>query len=436
MTRVMRLLFPIGSVALVGFFMVIHGWVLATTAYDPFGTARFGWTILFASSFLVAGYGVGLPDLPRSRSSAFVMAVLSVLGALTVVSLVQLLLGAPLLPRAVIAGSSLTLIPWAMIVWNLQSDVAAGRGARVLVVGSTDERAALEAELLNDGEMSALIVGSVTVSDALDDRRRLADEVARFDVDVLVLSIEAQGSPGVVSQAADLHQQGIRIRTVSLFSEEYLGKIPVGDLERVSLLFDIGEVHRARYVRTKRVVDLAIGLAALPLLVVLGPVIAVVNLVTDRGPLLYRQERIGKAGEPFVMFKFRSMRVSEGPSVWTAAGDARITPAGRVLRRSHLDELPQIWNILRGDLSIVGPRPEQTAYVEELREKIPYYDVRHLVRPGLTGWAQIKYGYAADTEDAREKLQYDLYYLRRQSVAVDLSIVMRTLRAVVRGSGR
>ncbi len=436
MTRVMRLLFPIGSVVLVGFFMVIHGRVLASAPYDPFGTARFGWTILFASSFLVAGYGVGLPDLPRTRSSAFLMATLSLLGATTVVSLVQLLLGSPLLPRAVVAGSSLTLIPWAMIAWNLQSDVAAGRGARVLIVGSNDERAALEAELLGDSELSAVIVGSVAVDEALRDRARLAADVAGCGVDVLVLSIEAQGSPGVVSQAAELHQRGIRIRTVSLFSEEYLGKIPVGDLERVSLLFDIGEVHRARYVRTKRVVDLAFGLAALPVLVGLTPAIALVNLVTDRGPLLYRQERIGKSGEPFVMFKFRSMRVSSGPAVWTSAGDARITPAGRLLRRSHLDELPQIWNILRGDLSIVGPRPEQTAYVEELREKIPYYDVRHLVRPGLTGWAQIKYGYAADAEDAREKLQYDLYYLRRQSVTVDLSIVMRTLRAVVRGSGR
>ncbi len=251
-----------------------------------------------------------------------------------------------------------------------------------------------------------------------------------------MLSIAAQGSGPVVTQAAELHQRGIRIRTVSLFSEEYLGKIPVADLERVSLLFDIGEVHRARYVRTKRIADVAIGLLALPFLAVLVPTVFVANLLSDRGPLFFRQERIGKGGEPFTMIKFRSMRVDDGPSVWTSADDERVTAIGKLLRRSHLDELPQIWNILRGDLSIVGPRPEQTVYVEELRAKIPYYDVRHLVRPGLTGWAQVKYGYASDADDAREKLQYDLYYLRRQGLAVDLSIVIRTIRAVVRGDGR
>ncbi len=436
MRPLLKALYPAGAVALVGYFMVAHAWFWAETAYDPFGTSRFPWTIVFLASFLTSAYAVGLPDLPRTRSSALGMTLIAVTAGLGAVSLLQLVLGAPLLPRSVIGGSVLTLIPWSMTAWNLQGDVAAGRFARVLVIGSIEDRAGLEAELISNAEAAAMVVGHVTVEAAEQNPADLVDAVEQTRADVLVLSIAAQGSSRVVTSVAELHQRGSRIRTMSLFSEEYLGKIPVADLERVSLLFDIGEVHRARYVRTKRIVDVVLGVAALPALALLVPVVFTMNLATDRGPLFYRQERVGKSGEPFLMIKFRSMRVSDGPSVWTSADDDRVTPVGRLLRRSHLDELPQLWNILRGDLSIVGPRPEQTAYVEELRAKIPYYDVRHLVRPGLTGWAQVKYGYASDADDAREKLQYDLYYLRRQSVAVDLSIVIRTIRAVVRGDGR
>jgi exopolysaccharide biosynthesis polyprenyl glycosylphosphotransferase len=432
----MKLVFPAGSLALVGFFMVVHGWVIASPTYDPFGTSRLPWTALFAASFLVTAYGVGLPDLPRSRAAALGMALVALLGGLAAVSFLQLGLGAALLPRAVIAGSSLTLVPWSMLCWHLQNDVAAGGTARVLVVGTADDRAALEAELIGTSDSAALVVGHVTVEVAEGEPDSLVAAAERSGADVLVLNLAAQASVSVVSQAAELHQQGIRIRTASLFSEEYLGKIPVADLERVSLLFDIGEVHRVRYVRAKRIVDLTVGLLALPVLAILIPVIGAANRFGNRGPLFYSQVRIGKFGRPFVMLKFRSMRVSDGPTSWTMSGDDRITGVGRFLRRSHLDELPQIWNVLKGDLSIVGPRPEQSGYVEELRVKIPYYDVRHLVRPGLTGWAQVKYGYASDTDDAREKLQYDLYYLRRQSVAMDLAIIVRTLRAVIRGDGR
>ena len=160
-----------------------------------------------------------------------------------------------------------------------------------------------------------------------------------------------------------------------------------------------------------------------------------INAFTSKGPLFFRQERTGKGGESFTILKFRSMHAG-GESTWTSEGDPRITTAGQFLRRTHLDELPQLINILRGDLSLVGPRPEQTSYVEELRTKIPFYDVRHLVRPGLPGWAQVRYPYGADEQDALEKLQYDLYYLRRQSIATDVFIIVRTLRSVLRGSGR
>jgi lipopolysaccharide/colanic/teichoic acid biosynthesis glycosyltransferase len=130
------------------------------------------------------------------------------------------------------------------------------------------------------------------------------------------------------------------------------------------------------------------------------------------------------------------MRATDGPTTWTVKGDPRITSFGRILRKSHLDELPQMVNIVRGDLSLVGPRPEQPRYVAELVDKLPFYDLRHLVRPGLTGWAQVKYGYAADDADALEKLQYEFFYLRHQSAALDLRITGRTIRSVLGGAGR
>ncbi len=203
--------------------------------------------------------------------------------------------------------------------------------------------------------------------------RPLAELVQAEGATVLVLDRAAQDQPSVVAQAAALHAAGIRVRTLSLFYEEWLGKLPVGELERVSMMFDIGEVHRQRYTRVKRVVDVALGAAGTLVLTLVTPVVLVTNQFGNQGPLLYRQTRVGKNGEAFSILKFRTMRPTpEGlPDEWTGEDDPRITPFGHVLRRSHLDELPQVVNILRGELSVVGPRPEQPHYVEELSEKLP-----------------------------------------------------------------
>jgi lipopolysaccharide/colanic/teichoic acid biosynthesis glycosyltransferase len=147
---------------------------------------------------------------------------------------------------------------------------------------------------------------------------------------------------------------------------------------------------------------------------------------------------VGKNGHEFSILKFRTMRQTDAgrPNEWTTEDDPRITPFGRVLRRTHVDEIPQLLNIVRGDLSLVGPRPEQPHYVLELKEKLPFYDLRHLVRPGLTGWAQVKYGYAGTESDALQKLQYEFYYLRHQSLSLDLKILFRTVRSVLGARGR
>jgi lipopolysaccharide/colanic/teichoic acid biosynthesis glycosyltransferase len=311
----------------------------------------------------------------------------------------------------------------------------------VLVVSDTASSSVLRDEIAQGAEHPARLVSLVRVEQVEPTGagdQPLVQLAERERIGVLVLDREAQAAAPIVAQAAVLHQRGMRVRTLSLFYEEWLGMLPVSELERVSLMFDIGEVHRGRYGRFKRVTDLVIGLLALPVLLLAVPFVAIGNLLGNRGSLFYSQPRVGKNGELFRIYKFRTMRAAPEGSVneWTAENDPRITSFGRLLRLSHVDELPQVVNIIRGDLSVVGPRPEQPHYVDELRDKLPFYDLRHLVRPGLTGWAQVKYGYAGDESDAVEKLQYEFYYLRHQSLGLDARIVGRTIRSVIGRGGR
>jgi len=429
------------AVAVVGL-SKLHASQLGT--YDYSGSSRFAWSLAYMAILAVAAYSLGLPDVPRSRRSAVISAFAAAAVGAVGMSLVQLVAGDALLPRFVVFGSALLLVPWYLLTVNLALDgrTSDERRDRVVLVAERPDavRAELEAELERGAEMAAVVVGAVDPGSmqATGTRRPLEELVGADEGTVLVLDRTAQDQPSVVAQAAALHARGVRVRTLSLFYEEWLGKLPVAELERVSMMFDIGEVHRQRYTRTKRVVDVALGAAGTLVLAVVTPFVAVANLAGNRGPLLYRQTRVGKNGAEFSILKFRTMRPARpgDPTDWTGEDDPRITRLGRLLRRSHLDELPQVVNILKGELSVVGPRPEQPRYVAELTEKLPFYAMRHLVRPGLTGWAQVKYGYAGDERDALEKLQYEFCYLRRQSLNFDLRIVGRTLRSVIGGDGR
>lgn len=418
----------------------------ATTAgeYDFTTSSRFSWAFAYVGLLCLSAYALGLPEVPRTLRSRLPTALMAAfLGALSI-SVVQLFVGDTLLPRFVVLGTALLLVPW---FYATSTMAGAGRSSlerrdRVIVVGSEALAEELRAELLGSPEKPASVVAHLsegTAADVDEHRRPLVEAVTAERATVLVLSGAAQADERIIEQAASLHERGLRVRTQSLFYEEWLGKIPVADLGRVSLFFDIGEVHRLRFGRVKRIVDMGAGAVGLLVLGLAIPVVLVGNLVGNKGPLFYAQERVGRAGSVFRILKFRTMRDdASAPTDWTAEDDPRITPFGRVLRRSHLDELPQVWNIVRGDLSMVGPRPEQPRYVAELVEKLPFYDLRHIVRPGLTGWAQVKYGYAGDERDALEKLQYDFHYLRRQSLAFDLKIVGRTTRSIlgIEGGGR
>jgi len=441
MRRGARPLLYLGTIAVVLGLAKVHAAYIGHYVLHSTEPSRLVWTIGYIILLGVACYGAGLPDLPRTNRQAVTSAVAAPVVAAVAVSLFQLLAGDALLPRFVVMGAVVALVPWNLLC------IAVARGGRaqgerrdrVVLIGPHDEAMTLREELAANPERPAVLINALTVEEAATGdvhAKPLVEQVLAERATVVVLDRSALLEPSVVSQTASLHEAGVRVRTLSLFYEEWLGKLPLSELERASLLFDIREVHGSRYARVKRLVDVALGLAGLIALVVVEPFVLLGNLLGNRGSLLYRQQRVGKNGKPFEVLKFRTMRPDGAASgTWTQANDPRITPFGRVLRKTHVDELPQLWNVLFGDLSIVGPRPEQPHYVEELTAKLPFYGLRHLVRPGLTGWAQVKYGYAGDERDALEKLQYDFWYLRNQSLALDARIIGRTVRSVLGSEG-
>ena len=407
--------------------------------YPLLSGSRLGWELAYSAILCITAYAAGLPDKVTGTLSSFGQAVPAVGAAAVIISLIQTFSGSLLLPRLVVAGSALILTPSYVAVAALSRRQRADRSRRerILVVADTEDVSTLEHDLLERPEQPASIVGAAHLAEVAGrgtEAQPLVELAASCRPTVLVLGREAAVSDTVVTQAAILHESGIRVRTLSLFYEEWMAKLPVGELERVSLMFDIGEIHRARYGRLKRLLDIMAGFLGMLVLAPVLPVVAAVNLVANRGPLFFRQPRVGKSGEVFNIVQFRTMRQNSGAcSSWTAEGDPRLTAGGALLRRLHLDELPNFINVLRGDMSLVGPRPEQPTYVDELSGKLPFYAMRHLVRPGITGWAQVNYGYASDQWGALQKLQYDFYYLRHQGLSLDLRVLGRTVRAVLGG---
>ena len=271
---------------------------------------------------------------------------------------------------------------------------------------------------ISDQELTAAVreerVNRIIV--ALDDRR------GRLPVELLLL----MKSRGV------LVQDGIELY------EKITGKIPVESLRLGTLLFSSG-FHLSHFVVVyKRSVSIAVSAVGLILTLPLLPLIALAIKLSSHGPILYHQKRVGRNDVAFYCHKFRTMRADaeadSGPA-WAADDDPRITTVGRFLRTTRLDEIPQLWNVLKGEMSLVGPRPERPEFIEKLKQEIPYYSLRHTVRPGITGWAQIRYKYGSSVEDAREKLRYDLYYIKQMSFGLDAWILFDTIKTILLGRG-
>lgn len=405
-------------------------------SYDLSSSSRLAWVLFFALLVSLSGYSCGLPDssaLKTPLRSAVIAAVIPPV----VLAIIQTAAGRFFLPRFFL-GLSIPIHVLVLSALGRVSQIAAKTTAareRVVLLCSHADGELIARDVATHSERSFLLVAVVDPSANVDELP-LIDRCLNLDPTTIVFSSEVISEPEVTQTLSELHSKGVRIRDVPNFYDTYIGKIPLRELESTALLFDVGEVHHPAYFRISRMLDIGLGLVGLIALGAILPVVTIGNWWGNRGPLFYRQPRVGKGLQQFQILKFRSMIADDSTAHWTSADDPRVTRFGCLLRRSHMDELPQVINILRGDLSLVGPRPEQPHYVSELSQRIPFYASRHLVRPGLTGWAQVNYPYGADELDAYEKLQFDFWYLRHQRLSIDLKILARTTRHVFGFRGR
>jgi sugar transferase (PEP-CTERM system associated) len=235
-----------------------------------------------------------------------------------------------------------------------------------------------------------------------------------------------------------LRLNGVHIEEATSWLEKVSGRIEVEQLYPSWIIFATGFRFSGIFRFSREVLHFVVAFIALLFAFPLIPFVALAIVLDSPGPLFYAQKRVGRSGKTFYCYKFRTMRqdaeADTGPT-WAGDGDPRITRVGRFLRSSRLDEIPQLWCVLKGDMAFVGPRPERPEFVEWLTKEIPYYGVRHMVRPGITGWAQVRYKYGNTVEDAKEKLQYDLFYIKNASLALDLLIMFQTIKIVTLGRG-
>ncbi len=268
----------------------------------------------------------------------------------------------------------------------------------------------------------------------------LIDYVVSSDIDEIVVAVDDRRNSIPVDDILQCKMQGVQIIDVSTFYERQLGKMKLDSLHPSNFIFADGFTQAVLKSSGKRVFDVVVStILAILFLPFIGLTALAIFIESGfRDPVIYRQVRVGLNGKHFEILKFRSMRVDaekNGVAQWAQSNDSRVTGVGAFIRKTRLDELPQLYNVLRGDMSFVGPRPERPQFVSELAKTIKYYEMRHHVKPGITGWAQICYPYGASEEDSREKLQYDLYYLKNYSLFLDITILLQTVQVVLWGKG-
>lgn len=272
----------------------------------------------------------------------------------------------------------------------------------------------------------------------VDNGDGLVSAALRERTDKIVVSLSERRGAFPLSEVLNCKFSGIEVIDAPSFYEQLTGKLMIENITPSWFIFSDG-FRRTGFGRImKRSADVALSLVGIILVLPLLPFVALGIKVTSPGPILFRQVRVGQGDRPFVLYKFRSMRADAekaSGAVWAQKDDPRVTRFGKFLRTSRLDELPQLYNVLRGDMSLVGPRPERPEFVDKLKEVIPYYSERHFVKPGVTGWAQVKYPYGASVDDAIEKLRYDLYYIKNMSMLLDIIIVLETIKVVLFGRG-
>jgi sugar transferase (PEP-CTERM system associated) len=409
---------------------------------------------LVGKSLLVAGvcqlclYYADLYDL-RSVTDArdIIVRVLQALGASSLLlGLLYYWFPELIIGRGVFMISAVIVL-CLVVGWRLAFDWLTrrvGPRERLLIIGTSGAAVNLARELIERKSLGIEVAGFIDPDPArvgtpllnpgiIGTIENVPAIVRSRAVDRVVVSLADARGKLPMQKLLEMKLEGVSFDHLASLYEEYTGKIAVENLRPSWLIFSSGFRKSAWLTASKRAFDVAASLTGLVGGAPVMLAIALLVKVTSRGPALYAQRRVGQHGREFTIHKFRSMRhdaeVGTG-AVWASPNDGRVTRLGRLLRRTRLDELPQLWNILRGEMSFVGPRPERPEFVRELTEQIPFYGQRHVVKPGLTGWAQVSYSYGASVEDALEKLQYDLFYIKHLSLSFDLFIILSTIKIV------
>ena len=372
---------------------------------------------LGAASFILAAVYLWAPDMALGRGVFLITAVLvigSVIGWRVLLQFTMRAVGAN--ERILLVGTNPAAVALAKELHEHRID------AGLEIVGFVDHDATRVGEpLFNPG-----IIGTVADIPTIVESRR---------VDRVVVSlVDARGKLPMDDLLQMRLNKGVAFDHLASVYEEYTGKIAIENLRPSWLIFSQGFSKTRVLLATKRALDILTSTIGLVLASPVLLLVAIAVKLTSKGPALYHQERVGQGGRIFTVHKFRSMRQDAEAgtgAVWAQAKDPRITPIGRFLRRTRLDEIPQLWNVFVGDMSMVGPRPERPEFVCKLTAQIPFYGLRHAVRPGVTGWAQIRYTYGASVEDAMEKLQFDLFYIKHMTVAFDVYVLFSTIKTVV-----
>ena len=325
--------------------------------------------------------------------------------------------------------------------------------SRVLIVGSGPEAYAIARDLGVAGKMAREVIGlypsSETPSEA-DSRNAglrlfarsesITELVARYAIHEVIVAVREQRGGGVpMDELLACRIKGVPVIDLAGFCEKTRQEVPIDSLKGSWLVYGHGFVQGRVRKLVKRIFDI---LSSIVLLTLLSPVMLAAMMAVpldSRGPIFYRQRRVGLGGESFTCLKFRSMRIdseSDGVARWAVRDDPRITRVGEFIRKTRIDELPQLLSVLKGEMSLVGPRPERPSFVTQLQDEIPFYDIRHSVKPGVTGWAQVRYHYGATLDDARRKHQFDLYYVKNNSLFLDLLVLIETVSVVMFREGQ
>ena len=269
---------------------------------------------------------------------------------------------------------------------------------------------------------------------------RNIDEIIKKDrINTIVITPETYQAPEIINMFYKTLENRVTFRNLSSFYEQVTNRVPLGAINQIWFLENLSEGSKKTYEEIKRFYDLVFAFFLGMIILLFIPLIAGLIKLSSRGAVFYRQKRVGQNGKNFEIIKFRTMRPDaekETGAVWAKENDPRITKLGGLLRKTRIDELPQLWNIVKGEMSFVGPRAERPEFHKELTEAVPFYEERYIIKPGLTGWAQINYRYGSSVTDAAEKLQYDLYYIKNRSLVLDLGIILKTLNIALRQAGR